>query len=307
MTKLDMSSLSLATLNVCNYCAPPNSFYDFESCYSNTQWLKKQNWLKQRIESVSADIICLQEVFSIEPLTLLLHSLGYYFIEYSELPTQSDNTPYLFTSPIVVIASRFKLTSLALLPDTLSRKSPFSRQVVKCLVHHPEFGEIRCYGLHLKSKRPADINQEVITSSLISQHIGRLISDRQRSDEALALYTEFILEQDRHPLPTFILGDFNQQTINSQLSFLTELNEEKDMLNGELLLCDSFYVSQQQIRSATHYYQGQGSILDYILCPLSILSELNLSHLEYHIDDKDLCQDEINTKSDHAIVSITLS
>ena len=307
-----MMSLTVTTLNLCNFCAPPYSFYDFETTYATAPWQQKQTWLTQLLEHVKSDIICFQEVFSIQELNDIIAPLGLSHFAYCDEPAIDTNNPYLYKRPIVLMASRYPLVNIRRIthPSFLNM-APLSREVINCEVIHPEYGHIRLYGTHLKSKRATDFvlehpeYQSLPQASI--QHIGRLLSDKQRSDEAMALYIDFMTQQASQPLPTFIMGDFNQQAIQSNLAFFTEHTESKETLESDAKLLDSFYLSTLQTRKPTHYFYGNGSVLDYIVCPESILSQLNLNELTFNVLDDHISQDEINMTTDHALVSITLS
>ncbi|MEC8326043.1 MAG: endonuclease/exonuclease/phosphatase family protein [Pseudomonadota bacterium] len=305
-------SLTIASLNLCNYCKPPYSFYDFESTYTKAQWQQKEAWLSQLLLNTRPDVICFQEVFSVCALTELIAQCGLPHFAICDEPALDEHNPYLYKRPIVLIASRFPITNVRRIdvPPFL-KMSALSREIINCEITHPEYGHIRLYGTHLKSKRATDIADELPNADEISPvaiaHIGRILSDKQRADEAMALYFDFISQQLKHPLPSFIMGDFNQQAVQSNLAFFTEETEFKQDLDGDLKLLDSFYLSQLQTRKPTHYYYGKGSVLDYIVCPESILSELNLGTLDFKVQDEHISQDEINVTTDHAMVCITLS
>ena len=105
----------------------------------------------------------------------------------------------------------------------------------------------------------------------IGFEIGHHISNKQRADEALALYIDFLIAQHSELLPCFILGDFNQELINNCLSYLGEQTETKQLLSLDYKLLDSFYISDmQQNKTPTHYYQGKGQYLRLCLCALNL-------------------------------------
>ena len=308
-----MTSLKVASLNLCNFCAPPYNFYDFESCYSTKQWQEKEAWLTSLVSESCPDVICFQEVFSVAELKQLLYPLGLTFFACVDLPQAQGDNPYLYKRPTILIASRFEISDVtSVTPQTFINMAPVSRDIVRCEVKHPSFGLLRFYGCHLKSKRAMDLallesfDFQTPSKQLAVKDIANLLSDKQRFDEALALYTDFLLQQSSNLLPTFVMGDFNQQTIQSSLAFLTDETESKQKLDGDFKLLDSFYLSQLQTRKPTHYYYGNGSVLDYILCPESVLSQLNLNKLDFNVTDEYVSQDEINQTSDHAFVCITL-
>ena len=54
----------VGTLNLFNYLAPPNAFYESENIYSSSQWRKKSSWINNQLSHLQPDIIGFQEVFS---------------------------------------------------------------------------------------------------------------------------------------------------------------------------------------------------------------------------------------------------
>jgi endonuclease/exonuclease/phosphatase family metal-dependent hydrolase len=306
-----MSLLSIATLNVCNFCAPPFNYYDIESAYSDAQWQAKTDWLTLLITQQMPDIICFQEVFSVDHLISTLKPLGYHYWAYTDKTGVDKINPYLLNKPIVVIASLFPIKSVQTVesPSFLTM-APLSRKIVKCTVKHPDFGLIRVYGCHLKSKRATDISEYTenlfdknnIQESKLAYEIGQNISNKQRDDEALTLYIDYLVTQKKELLPSFILGDFNQQVTDSCLSFISEDTDSKQSLCLDFTLLDCFYLSENPTRDPTHYYQGCGNTLDYILCSESILSQLGLNSLDLYVVDQHISHDFVNTASDHAMV-----
>ena len=64
--------LKIATINLFNFIAPPDAYYDFINIYSEEQWQKKCDWITQYLISNHPDVVGFQEVFSIDALRALV-------------------------------------------------------------------------------------------------------------------------------------------------------------------------------------------------------------------------------------------
>lgn len=306
------NSLVVSTLNLFNYCAPPFSFYQVDSCYSIEKWTRKEHWLNDVLAAVTPTIIGFQEVFSPKQLEKKCHAHALNHFAIAESPVTQDDNEFLFIRPVVALASQFPIikhesfnTFSELTPFNLP--IPFSRKPIKAIVEHPKFGEIRVYVVHLKSQRPADITL-INENHDVNSEIGRLLSHRQRQLEALQIYIDFMTTQIAHPLPTFILGDFNQSIYRSDLHYLLDSQGKINTVHDHHLV-DSFNLTQQGDKMPTHFYRGEGKCLDYILCNKTLLSTLACHNVNYSQFDKYIDKSDagFGPTSDHACVSITLS
>lgn len=302
------AQLTLASLNLFNYCAPPYSYYQIDECYDLKQWHAKSKWLEHVVNTVKPDILALQEVFSIQSLQQSMAELNLHHFAICDAPTLADDNEFLYTAPIVALASRYPISHIAPIEvNTLPTENQrFSRVPLEVVIEHPEFGPIRVVVVHLKSQRA--ISHELALNEPQHQFYGRLLALQQRFQEAMWLYLSFLLSQQTRVLPTFIMGDFNQQLDNSSLEFLlTQSLEEPQSLSFELV--DAFSLtSNSQNKPFTHYYQGQGKHLDYILTNKDILSMLAAKQLSYHqLDDYLDCSDKpLGSVSDHSCIYLTI-
>ncbi|MCA2493541.1 endonuclease/exonuclease/phosphatase family protein, partial [Vibrio sp. 2175-1] len=101
------SRITFVTANLFNFVAPPNAYYDFENIYSQEQWRDKLAWTQNQLEKLEPDIIGLQEVFSIEETRAYFLSLGFPYFATVDTPKIEDE--YIYSRPVVAIASRFPI------------------------------------------------------------------------------------------------------------------------------------------------------------------------------------------------------
>lgn len=300
--------LTLASLNLFNYCAPPYSYYQIDECYDLKQWYTKSKWLAKVVNDIAPDILALQEVFSIQSLQHAMSELGLNHFAICDVPTLEADNEFLYTAPIVALASRYPIVHIAPVDVVTSvfGEQRFSRVPLHVIIDHPEFGPIRVLVVHLKSQRP--LTHIVTLNEPQHAFFGRILALQQRFQEAMWLYLAFLMNQQERVLPTFIMGDFNQQLDNSSLDFLLSQSlDEPQSLSFELI--DSFTLSTNSAsKPFTHYYQGQGKHLDYILTNKDVLSMLGAKRLTYQqLDDYLDCTDKpLGSTSDHGCIYLTI-
>lgn len=305
------TKLVATTLNLFNFCAPPFSFYQLDSCYTTQLWQQKTRWLNRLLQARAPSFVGFQEVFSDKQLAAqcTLASLPH-FITCDEA-TKSEDNEFLYTKPIVALASRYPITSHECiesdLKSNLNINAAFSRKPIKAYISHPDYGLMRIYVVHLKSQRPTTLEALSLPRAIQTQ-FGSIISQQQRAQEAFWLFSDFLFEQHARPLPTIIMGDFNQALADSELSYLLHSHPEQNEESCDLILCDSFLLSSQTDKPPTHFYQTQGRCLDYLLVNKTLLSTLGADALRYHQIDDYLDQTDcgFGPTSDHACVSIEI-
>ncbi|GAM57014.1 endonuclease [Vibrio ishigakensis] len=175
--------IRIASLNLFNYIQPPSAYYDFENIYSQKQWQDKQAWLTRTLFELNADVIGLQEVFSVEALKQHLFSLGYgYFYVAGEPKLESD---YVFSEPVVAIASRYPITDVKTLEvdSRIRSEFSFSRAPLLATVVCPELGKLDCCVVHFKSQRPTAFDVDEALRAELGE-VERWRSTSQRGMEA---------------------------------------------------------------------------------------------------------------------------
>lgn len=303
------TTLRIATLNLLNYLAPPNAYYQFDNIYDQQQWQAKQRWLDGHIRLLNADIIGFQEVFSPSELKAQCARLGYpYFACLSQPIIESD---YVYSHPPVALASRLPIVERRCVgAGRISATPPgfgFSRVPLHCTIVTPKLGLLDVIVVHLKSKRAMlEVNQDQPTL-LVEQarEMGRWMSTMQRGSEAQVL-THYVQNmQSQFARACVVMGDFNQDLAQPELACLTRSG----------LLADSYLLQRtlDGTRPATHYYGETGNIIDYILVsqacvPDSALRQAQVemvSVYDQHLVSPDFSHDQF--ASDHASVCMTLS
>lgn len=309
------SQITFVTANLFNFIAPPDAYYDFENIYSGEQWQGKLSWTQNQLEKLEPDIIGLQEVFSIEPARAYFHGLGYPYFATIDTPHVKDE--YIYTHPVVAIASRYPIehvqpvtfNSDSLTPFGMNTAPTFSRQPIYAQVIHPTLGHIAVYVTHLKSQRPADSNNTDDASPVMA----RWLSTQQRGWEAAMLRDSMQNQYKNNPIPTVLMGDMNQPiTRNGVNSTLTELFCDNVT---ELQLRDGWDLQVTPAltdRPATHYHFSQGNVLDYILLSqeFDAHSEVSVAEIvDYQVLDQHLINPSYERDkyaSDHAFVALTV-
>lgn len=230
MSSLEASQIRIASINLFNFIAPPDAYYDFENIYSQDQWAKKLAWFKAFFEENPADVIGFQEVFSPEALRNFTASLGYpYFSVLDQPQCVSD---YVYRSPVVALASRFPIIEMTLVQPKAElcqhigvvADFAFSRQPLRVTLDLPQMGPCDFYVVHLKSKRN-DLGQgsELATGLeggadlMARQALGRVASNLQRATEAALLFHQIMLRRQNTGQPVVLMGDFNDSLSSSAL------------------------------------------------------------------------------------------
>ncbi len=334
------SRLKIATFNLFNYLEPPFAYYDFERIYSAGQWQKKQRWISDYLNEFKPDVIAFQEVFSPESLRELVLKQGYPYFAVVEQPEVIDD--FICRSPVVAIASRYPIkevqspqadSQLAIaigLQDDFS----FSRRVLRATVDLPHIGDVDCYVVHFKSKRPllefehddslpAEKN---IVEKLKAQLLGGWGATVQRGTEAALLQVNMIARREQSGLPMILMGDFNNTLSDGILTHLLTdslrfaAKEDCAAFLGKYLLKDAWELYQSSadgdrdtLRKPTHYFGESSSVLDYILlsCEFDACCQSSLFEVsEYHTYDRHLINpifERDSESTDHGIVLITLT
>ncbi len=309
------NQVTFVTANLFNFIAPPDAYYDFENIYSIDHWQGKLSWTQNQIEKLEPDIIGLQEVFSIEQTKLFFTQLGYpYFATVDTPQVESD---YIYTHPVVAIASRYPIEKVqpvtfdkeALAPFGLSTAPEFSRKPIYAQIVHPTLGHIAVYVTHLKSQRPADANNEEDASPALA----RWLSTQQRGWEAAMLRDSMQKHYKRKPMPTVLMGDMNQPiSVNGVNRVLTDTFSDNVT---ELQLSDGWDLQVPpplSNRPATHYHFSQGNVLDYILLSqeFNAHSEVSIAEVvDYQVPNQHLINPSYERDkyaSDHAFVALTV-
>lgn len=322
---------TIATLNLLNFAAPPHSFYQLHEHYNDTQWHTKLQFVTGMVEHLNPTIIVFQEVFSIQTLQLLCEDLGLPYFTTVANPKPDPVYPSVLFNPVVAVASKVPFRNAQALepcPELLEYLNnqlnfQFNRTPIKCVFELEGFGELALYAVHFKSQRVHSMahmlqspGQDDPLLSLLHQTVGQMQSQISRSLEASIVYYDALKTQREKQIATVVIGDFNDQLTSPALSFMTQsFPPNTDLsLPDSVGLADVFHFADNSLsydqKPASHYYQGKGNVLDYILAskefnpnmPTSRIKRLNYVCLDKHLDP--YRSEEDIRYSDHASIAI---
>ncbi|KJY82934.1 endonuclease [Vibrio galatheae] len=307
-------TLTFATANLFNFIEPPGAYYDFENIYERDAWQEKCRWTKEQIKKLDADIVGIQEVFSIEAAQALFSQLGYHHFAVVDKPNVEQE--YIYSHPVVALASKYPIKQIQAVepPSSITENyhvatPKFSRQPLYAIIDVPDIGEIAVYVCHLKSQRATESHLPEKAHSIV----GRWLSSQQRGWEAVMLRVFMEQQYANHPLPTVLLGDMNQALTSDITSLLTT---SADISGQSLQLTDSWQIYSQTNnkaqRPATHYHFATGNVLDYVLLspefqpdsPYSLADVVAYQTLDTHLINPSFETDK--QASDHAFVAVTV-
>ncbi|GGB06210.1 endonuclease/exonuclease/phosphatase family protein [Agarivorans gilvus] len=302
--------IKFLSLNLLNYLAPPYAAYEFDNILEASQWQQKQAWLSRLIKQADADVMAFQEVFSADALAEQCKALGYpYFLATT---SQLDAGSYVYRKPGLALASRFPLRQVSLYQAASAEK--FSRQPLVARVKLPQLGWVKVYVLHLKSKRPILDEAATQPPGDIEQYLGRWQADKLRTQEVSSLMEDILLCRKHKLEAVMVMGDFNDDLSKGALSHIFDPPQpSQDPIEQAWRLHDGYLLSpQQSARPASHYWGGEGSVLDYILLSGEFANDYqqqvaeviayrcfdrHLTHADYAIDSQ---------ASDHAAVMVEI-
>lgn len=338
--------MKIATFNLFQFAQPGHFWYEkVPHCsYDSAEWQQKQTWIRQRLRAMDADIIGFQEVFSVDALRELCQKAGYAHFITSEQPDVSTDNPWVFTRPVVALASRFPVKNtrnVELHTDVktdlrLDDNFRFSRAPVCAAVDVPGIGAVTVYVVHLKSKRPVteDIEYDDKTEwldrsrdTLMRLSRGNVGSMLQRGAEATLLY-HHAMQNITAGQAVIVMGDMNDNHESAPLAALTmqtrihsiggiEFEQWPDNVKRYLhdhRLSDSFRLAptmRQRVRPFTHIHRGTGNTLDYILVsnglnPKNALADAEI--VDYQVWNQHLSEDGVENRlqSDHGQVCVEI-
>jgi hypothetical protein len=214
--------------------------------------------------------------------------------------------------------------------------------VLRATVDVPHLGNCDCYVVHLKSKRSMieldeknkrRTAEQTIIESLKAQVAGGWGSTIQRGSEATLLMIDMIERRESTQNPMILMGDFNNTLTDGVLShLLTNTLRFVSSIDRDAYLAmycfkdawDLFEVATsnesdetnleiKEIRAPTHYFGGDGSVLDYILlsCEFDASYHDSLYQVSaYNTYERHLLNpifDRDGESTDHGIVLVTLT
>lgn len=327
-------TFKFASFNLLNFASPPYAFYQPEETYNDTQWATKTQFITGLIQHIDPTVIVFQEVFAPDVLASICEDLGLKYFATVDSPKPDAVYPNVLFNPVVAIASKvpFKqckpLEPCHELLEYLNNLAnfKFNRTPIKCTFDLEGFGLLTIYAVHFKSQRVhsmaqllGDPDQEDPFLVMLNQTVGTMQSQISRSLEASIVYYDALKTQREKSSATLVMGDFNAHITSPALSFMTEqfpVVSESSQL-GTVGLFESFAISDNQpelgVKPPTHYFHGEGNVLDYILAskefsprdPNTRVNSLTYHNYASHLDPK---RDEEDIRySDHAAIAIEIT
>ncbi|WP_295891921.1 endonuclease/exonuclease/phosphatase family protein [uncultured Vibrio sp.] len=336
--------LKICTINLFNYVAPPDAFYDFANIYTQDEWALKTQWLTRTIANIDPDVIGFQEVFSIDALKSTLANLG--FPHFSTVDEPDIEQDYICSNPVVAIASRYPIlnTNPINTRSAIAKQYPgfeFSRQPIHAVIDVPRLGPTDMYVVHFKSQRPTQLAVEVKTESVsnadlstgnvveeepdlkdkwLAENQGKWLSTIQRGMEAHVLHQHIIETKQHDQRPCVVMGDFNQSLESNEFHCLTSKhlfrheNSRDELSAWHLHNSRELSVEQREtVKKPTYYVGAQGKELDYILLSSEFSSYSSHTHAvvnHYDVEDSHLVNPRFgidHVSSDHGIVIVDIS
>ncbi len=325
-----LATLMVATCNVLNLANPGRVFYDNQDPYTAAEFERKIAWLGERLRTLNADVLAVQEVWDEAAFKAALGRSGlrYDFVAVPGAENASGRAGAQGT-PRVGIATRLRvqaLQSFAEFPKGLAVQVPglgeharFERPPLVATLRMKHGQTLNVLTAHLKSKRP----------KLLQSADGQPLEDRDdpkvmalaslrslimRGAEALALRCLVIDLLHRTRMPLVVLGDFNDapDSVTTQLICATNdiaynrgardaaLFNAYDLQGDAALRKDVAY---------SHIHQGTPSVLDQILVseeflPLGRNSVGDVRRVDYFNDH--LHEGRDRSRSDHGFVRALL-
>ena len=273
--------IRFATFNVCNLSQPGAKLYDNLAPLTSAEYQAKVLWTAQQLDQLDADVIGLQEVFSMAALRDVLAASRRYreasLSGFDPAPDPLTGEPRL--TPQVALISRLPLAAPAhayqLFPDGVAMPEGnrdadrFARAPLHAQVLLPDGRVIDVLVIHLKSKRP-DYRQGDPGDEAMLYAQANLRSLIRRGTEAVALRA-LLSQMDRDGRrPRIVLGDFNDtaDAVTTTIvmgSGCVGLADEE--LSGRLFDSNQIQRGRDRLRHVgyTNIHEGHYMTIDHVL------------------------------------------
>ncbi|MTV40161.1 endonuclease/exonuclease/phosphatase family protein [Duganella radicis] len=316
--------IRFATFNVCNLSQPGAKLYDNLAPLTEAGYEAKVAWTAQQLDALDADVIGLQEIFSLAALRDVMARSQRYrdatLAGFEPPPDPVTGAPRL--TPEVALITRLPLAAPAqayimfpegvALPEGSRDADRFARAPLHAQVVLPNEQIVDVVVIHLKSKRPDYRNGDVGDDPMLHAQ-ANLRSLIRRGTEAVALRALLSAMDKVERRPRVVLGDFNDTvdavttTIVMGAGGACEPGEE---LHGQLFDCRHLQSGQEQRGDGgyTITHEGRHATIDHVLVseefhPASrhVLGEVvQVSYLNQHL------QPQQPEASDHGQVLVRL-
>lgn len=324
------ATLFVATANLLNLARPQRLFYANQDPYDLREYQRKVGWLGERLRTLNADVLAVQEVWDDQALKEAI-ALGGLRYDTIAVPGAESTPPATGAqgTPRVGIATRLKvdaLQSFVDFPDGIAVQVPelgphtrFERPPLLARLRLKHGQPVNVLTVHLKSKRP----------KFLLDAAGQPLEDRDdrktaaraslrsllmRGAEAAALRCIVIdLLAGGHE-PLVVLGDFNDHphSVTSQLVAATS-EAVYDKAARDVALFNAYEMQGESALKKdvaySHIHQGHPEVLDQVFVSEEFMAGSpralgDVRRVDYFNDH--LHEGRDRTRSDHGFVRALL-
>ncbi len=267
--------IRFATFNACNLAPAGARLYDNLAPLSEAEYRAKVDWTARQLDQLDADVIGLQEIFSLATLRdVLARSHGYRDAFLAGLEAEPGAARL---TPQVALVSRLPLAAAPAayplfpagvsLPESGAEAGRFARAPLHACLTLADGRLIDVIVIHLKSKRPDYRSGDNCEDPMLYAQ-ANLRSLVRRGTEAVALRA-VLSELDRDGRrPRVVLGDFNDSADAVTTGIvLGAASVPGEPLRGRLFDCNAIQLRQDQLRhlAYTNIHDGHCMTIDHVL------------------------------------------
>ncbi|MCU6496620.1 endonuclease/exonuclease/phosphatase family protein [Rugamonas sp. A1-17] len=273
--------IRFATFNVCNLSQPGAKLYDNLEPLTPDQYQAKVLWTAQQLDQLDADVIGLQEIFSLAALRdVLAHSARYREATLAGFEAAPDPlTGAARLVPQVALVSRLPLAAPAAeyrafpdgvaLPPGSRDADHFARAPLHAQVLLPDSRIADVIVVHLKSKRP-DYSSGDNCADPMQYAQANLRSLIRRGTEAVALRALISQLERGARRPRVVLGDFNDTADAVTTAIVMGAGAgclPGEELSGRMFDCNQIQLERDAIRRSgyTNIHDGHCMTIDHVL------------------------------------------
>ncbi len=312
--------IRFATFNLCNLALPGMLFYDNLEPYTAAQYEAKISWIARQLDTMDADVIGFQEVFSQAALKEVLAKTEKY--KHGQHVGVDPDPQSAHLTPNVALVSRLPLAAAATsyidfprglsvnLPGVPEPMTRFTRPVLHAQITLSSELAVSVFVVHLKSKRPDYRNGEH-DDDPGQQGIAALRSLMRRGTEALGLRYLLTEHVNDKRVPLVVMGDFND--VAAAVSTQLVMGTRRSGPNGfDDRLFDAYRTQSRHspLRDIgfTHMHDGNYDTVDHVLVSeefnpasrLAIGEVLDVTYLNDHVALRE------SETSDHGVVLVRI-
>jgi endonuclease/exonuclease/phosphatase family metal-dependent hydrolase len=320
------ATLSVATCNALNLALPERPFYPGQDPYSQNEFERKVSWLGERIKTLNADVLAVQEVWDEAALIEAVKRSGLRY-KFISAPGAENGVGLAGAqgTPRVGLVTRLAVDAVESLVDFppqavvdipgLGPYTRFDRPPMLATLKLKNGPNLHVITAHFKSKQPklpkdAQGNTLEERDDPAVQALGSLRSLIMRGAEAVAVRMKVIelLQRTREPL--IMMGDLN----DSPHSVTTQLVANTSQVAYDRSAYDCALFSAWDVQGETalrrdvafsHVHQGYPEVLDQILVSEEFTAKSRRTIgevLRVEVFNDHLFEGRSRTKSDHGFV-----